>query len=83
MKGQKEYWKHLDTGRVYIIESTLFGEIIGSCGPFEADELPALDACECGPDQLIWIETTIGEGKLRRFNPETPKKTQTLFSNGP
>jgi hypothetical protein len=73
MIGQKEYWKHLDTGRVYVIESTLYGQMIGSCGPFDADNLPPLETCRCGKDQMIWIETTMDEGKLRRINPLAAK----------
>lgn len=70
MNATKDFWKHTDNGRVYAIECTTFGCIVGACGPLDPDNLPKLEDCEFSRDILIWIETTMAEGKLRRFNPE-------------
>lgn len=69
MKSIKGFWKHVDNGRIYAIESTLYGDILGAAGPFDPDHLPDVESLDYGKDILIWIETTIGEGRLRRFNP--------------
>lgn len=73
MKSTKDYWKHTDNGRIYAIECSPFGRILSACGPLDSDNLPALDECEFGQDIMIWIETTMNEGKLRRFIPEPAK----------
>ena len=75
MNATKDYWKHVDNGRVYAIKCTCFGQIIGACGPLDEDNLPDLDDCEYSKDILIWVETTMAEGKLRRFNPEPVKSS--------
>ena len=70
MNATKDYWKHVENGRIYAIKCSCFGKILGACGPLDADHLPELDDLEFGSDILIWIESTMTEGKLRRFNPE-------------
>lgn len=69
MKSIKGFWKHIENGRIYAIESTLFGDLLGAAGPFDPVDLPKLETIDFGLDILIWIETAITEGKLRRFNP--------------
>ena len=73
MSATKGFWKHTGNGRIYAIECTTFGRIVAACGPLDADNLPDLDELELGRDILIWIETTMAEGLLRRFNPEPPQ----------
>ena len=68
MSSTKSFWKHTDIGRIYAIECTPFGQIVGACGPLNPDNLPDLDEVEYGKDILIWVETTMNEGKLHRFN---------------
>ncbi|MDH4202865.1 MAG: hypothetical protein OEV87_08215 [Phycisphaerae bacterium] len=75
MNTTKDFWKHIENGRIYAIKCSCFGEILGACGPLDPDNLPDLDAVEWGKDTLIWVETTMAENKLRRFNPE-PVKNQ-------
>ncbi|OQY04766.1 MAG: hypothetical protein B6I25_06490 [Planctomycetales bacterium 4572_13] len=70
MNATKGFWKHTDNGHIYAIECTPFGQIKGACGPLDKDNLPDLETCEYGKDILIWIESTMTEGKLRRFNAE-------------
>jgi len=74
MSETKGFWKHAENGQVYAIECTPFGQIVAACGPLDPDNLPDLDEVEWGKDILIWIETTMAEGLLRRFNPELPNQ---------
>ena len=73
MNATKDYWKHVDNGRIYAIKCSCFGKILGACGPLDPDHLPDLDELDYGSDILIWVETTMTEGKLRRINPDHPK----------
>ena len=68
MSSTKGFWKHADNGKIYAIECTPFGTIIGACGPLDPDNLPNLEEVDYGKDTLIWVETTMAEGKLHRFN---------------
>ena len=70
MSATKDFWKHVENGRIYAIKCSCFGTILGAEGPLNPDRLPDLDDVEYGKDILIWVETTMAEGKLRRFNPE-------------
>ena len=74
MSATKDFWKHVENGRIYAIKCSCFGAILGACGPLEPDNLPDLDDVEYGKDILIWVEATMAEGKLRRFNPEPLKQ---------
>ena len=74
MNATKDFWKHVENGRVYAIQWSCFGEILGANGPLDENDLPELDEIEYGRDILIWVETTMAEGKLRRFNPDPPKQ---------
>ena len=69
MKSIKGFWKHVDNDRIYAIESTLYGDILGVAGPLDSERLPDLESVDYNQDILIWIETMISEGRLRRFNP--------------
>ncbi|MHC5139824.1 MAG: hypothetical protein ACYSOF_08080 [Planctomycetota bacterium] len=73
MSATKGFWKHAENGRIYAIECTPFGQIVGACGPLDPYNLPDLETIEYGGDILIWVESTMAEGKLRRFNSEPPK----------
>jgi hypothetical protein len=82
MNATKDFWKHADNGRIYAIKCSYFGEILGACGPFDPDHLPDLDDIEYGKDILIWVESTMTEGKLRRFNPQPVKKQPEAQTQG-
>ena len=68
MKSIKGFWKHIENGRIYAIESTLYGDLLGAAGPLDPNHLPDLESLDYRQDILIWVETTISECKLRRFN---------------
>ena len=74
MSSTKGFWKHTENSRIYAIECTTFGQIVGACGPLDLDNLPDLETCEYSKDILIWVETTMSEGKLHRFNPQPMAK---------
>jgi hypothetical protein len=73
MSATKGFWKHVENGRIYAIQSTPFGQIVGACGPLDPCNLPNLEEIEYGKDILIWIESTMAEGKFHRFNTERPE----------
>lgn len=64
----KSFWQHTN-GRVYALRSDSFGNITGAAGPFELDDLKALDSYSYGPAVVDWIKRAIDEHKLRRINP--------------
>ena len=68
MSATKGFWKHAENDKIYAIESTPFGKIIGAYGPLDPYNLPNLEEIEYGKDILIWVEATMAEGKLHRFN---------------
>jgi hypothetical protein len=63
MKG---FWQH-ENGKVYAIESTTMGEILGAAGPLEQDELGDLEDYEYAPAILEWVQRAIAEHKLHRI----------------
>lgn len=67
MGGFKEFWRHLETGEIYVIESTAFGRVIGAAGPLDPNDLVDADDYECTPKINIWINRAIDENKLRRI----------------
>lgn len=74
MSSIKSFWKHIDNGRIYAIQCTPFGQIVGACGPLNPDNLPDLEQVEYSKDVLIWVEATMAEGKLHRFNAQPMAK---------
>ena len=74
MSATKGFWKHTGNGHIYAIECTPFGEIVSACGPLDPYNLPDLETCDYGKDILIWVESTMNEGKLHRFNAEPMAK---------
>ena len=74
MSSTKGFWKHADNGKIYAIECTPFGTIIGADGPLDPYNLPNLEEIDYGNDILIWVETTMAEGKLHRFNAQPTVK---------
>jgi hypothetical protein len=70
----KGFWKHVDNGKIYAIECTPFGTIIAAAGPLDPYNLPDLEEIDYDKDILIWVETTMAEGKLHRFNAQPMAK---------
>ncbi|MHC5140396.1 MAG: hypothetical protein ACYSOD_00080 [Planctomycetota bacterium] len=74
MSSTKGFWKHVDNGKIYAIECTPFGTIIAAAGPLDHYNLPDLEEIDYDKDILIWVETTMAEGKLHRFNAQPMAK---------
>ena len=55
MSSTKGFWKHAGNGKIYAIECTSFGTIIGACGPLDPDNLPNLEEVDYSKDTLIWV----------------------------
>ncbi len=64
----KSFWQHTN-GKVYAVRSDSFGNITGAAGPFELDNLKALDEYQYGQGVVDWVKRAIAERKLRRINP--------------
>jgi len=69
MSTIKGYWCDVTNGKIYVIESTEFGEVVGGAGPINANDLRALDDYEYKPAIVDWLKEAIVEHKLRRINP--------------
>jgi len=69
MGGIKGFWKHLDSGCIYAIENTPFGEVLGATGPLDPNRLLNLDKYEYDSKIIVWIKEALAEHKLHRFNP--------------
>ena len=69
----KGFWQHVK-GKVYAVESTAFGKIIGAVGPLEADNLLGLEDYEYKKGIIDWVEEALSEGKLRRYRPEVEQQ---------
>ena len=67
--SMKGFWQH-ENGKVYAIESTTMGEILGAAGPLKPDELGDLEDYEYGPAILEWIQRAIAEHKLHRMKEQ-------------
>lgn len=65
----KGFWQH-DNGKIYAVESTTLGKILGGVGPLDSNNLHDLDDYEYTPAILDWLERAVAEKKLRRVNPK-------------
>ncbi len=68
METLKGFWQHTN-GKIYAVESTTFGKIIGGAGPLEADDLRNPEDYDYKPAIVEWLERAIAEHKLHRINP--------------
>jgi hypothetical protein len=71
MGGIIEFWRHVETGEIYAIESTPFGQVLGAAGPLDAEALPEAADCQCTPKINLWINRAIANSKLRRISVKT------------
>lgn len=74
MMKVRGYWQDIETGDVYVIESSSFGEILSGTGPVDRDNLLDLSEYQCNGTIKRWLETAFAEGKLKGFNP-APQET--------
>jgi len=68
MATTKGFWQH-SKGKIYAVESTTFGKIVGGAGPLNPDNLWDLDEYDYGPAIVEWLERAVAEHKLHRIEP--------------
>jgi len=68
MKTTKGFWQHTN-GKIYAIESTGFGEILGGVGPLDPGDLHDLDDYDYEQAVIDWLKEAVAERNLRRINP--------------
>ena len=66
MQTIKGFWQH-ENGKVYAIQSTTVGQIVGAAGPFDPDDIGDLKNYDYTPAIVDWIEKAIAEKKLHRY----------------
>jgi len=62
------FWQHAN-GKIYAIESTSFGQILGGVGPLDPNNLRDLDSYDYKPAIKEWLQEALTQHKLRRFTP--------------
>jgi len=67
MKTVKGFWQHTN-GKIYAIESTAFGKIVGGVGPLGPDDLRDPDDYDYKPAIIEWLQRAIAERKLHRID---------------
>ncbi len=68
MTTVKGFWQH-ENGKIYAVESTSFGRILGGAGPLDPSNLRSLDDYEYRPAIVEWLEEALAQRRLYRFNP--------------
>ncbi|MCI0498293.1 MAG: hypothetical protein L0Y36_01240 [Planctomycetales bacterium] len=71
-QSDKGFWQHIETGQIYAVKSTPFGEVIGADGPLDPANLRDLNSYKYGKKILLWMQRAVANNRLRRINPETP-----------
>ena len=75
MKTIKGFWQHTN-GKIYVVESTTLGKIVGGVGPLDPNDLHDLDDYDCKSAIKEWLETAVAEHKLHRVNPKNIQSGQ-------
>jgi hypothetical protein len=65
----KGFWQHTN-GKIYAVESTSFGKIVGGSGPLDENNLRDLDDYDCKPAINEWLQEALAQRKLHRINPD-------------
>ena len=68
MGTAKGFWQHTN-GKIYAVQSTTFGEIIGGVGPLDHNNLHDLDDYDYKPAIKEWLEQALAQHKLHSINP--------------
>lgn len=69
MASVKGFWRDSATGRIYAMESTPFGKILGAAGPLDENSLRDLADYDYKPGIVNWLEDALAENRLHRINP--------------
>jgi len=68
MQTIKGFWQH-ENGKIYAVESTTLGRIVGGAGPLDPDSLADLGEYDYRPAIIEWLERAVAEHKLHKINP--------------
>jgi hypothetical protein len=68
MGTAKGFWQHAN-GKIYAVQSTTFGKIIGGVGPLDPNNLGDLYDYDYKPAIKEWLEEALSQHKLRSINP--------------
>lgn len=68
MTTVKGFWQHTN-GKIYAVESTSFGKIVGGAGPLDPNDLRDLDEYDYGPAIKEWLQEALAQHELRRLDP--------------
>ena len=68
MQTVKGFWQHTN-GKIYAVESTTFGKIVGGVGPLDPENLLDLNDYDYKPAIVEWLERAVAERKLHRIDP--------------
>ena len=71
----KGFWRHVENGCIYAVESTTFGEVLGAAGPLDPENLLDLSEYTYTERINVWLNKVISENKLHRINPKPLTKT--------
>ncbi|MHC4543324.1 MAG: hypothetical protein ACYTDW_00775 [Planctomycetota bacterium] len=66
METIKGFWQH-ENGKIYAIQSTSMGEIVGAAGPFDPDDIGDLENYDYTPAIVDWVKKALTEKKLHRY----------------
>ena len=66
MQTIKGLWQHVN-GKVYAVQSTTLGEIVGAAGPFDPDDIGDLENYDYTPAIVDWVKKALAEKKLHRY----------------
>jgi hypothetical protein len=68
MQTIKGFWQH-ENGKIYAVESTPLGRIVGGAGPLDLDNLRDLGEYGYRPAIVEWLERAVAEHKLHKIKP--------------
>ena len=63
----KGFWQHAN-GKVYVVESDTFGNIIGGAGPLDPNDLHDLKDYDFKPAITKWLAEAAAQHKMHRIN---------------
>jgi len=66
MQTIKGLWQH-ENGKVYAVQSTTIGEIVGAAGPFDPHDIGDLENYDYTPAIVDWVKQALAEKKLHRY----------------
>ena len=69
MKTIKGFWQH-ENGKIYAVESTTVGKIVGGVGPLDPGDLRDIEDYDYKPAIKEWLQEAIAKRQLHRIKPK-------------